>query len=106
MITINETNFSRFSVKLCHHCWFIFYFPEFLHVSSYLDRVTSDKNTSEDWSVILDVCDRVKETPEGSKECLRAIKSKLNNENPRVSLQAITVSSYDSESLPDLPTAY
>ena len=57
------------------------------------EKATSDKNTSEDWSVILDVCDRVKEYADGNKDCIKALTRKLNCDNPRVVLQAITVCS-------------
>lgn len=57
----------------------------------HIDRATSDKNTSDDWSVILDVCDRVKEYSEGPKDCIKSLTKKLSNDNPRVALQAVTL---------------
>uniref|UniRef100_A0A2P2HY17 Signal transducing adapter molecule 1-like n=1 Tax=Hirondellea gigas TaxID=1518452 RepID=A0A2P2HY17_9CRUS len=57
----------------------------------HIDRATSDKNTSDDWAVILDVCDRVKEYNDGPKHCIRGISKKMLNDNPRISMQAITL---------------
>lgn len=59
----------------------------------FAERATSDKNTTDDWSVILDVCDRVKEYSDGPKDCVKSLTKKLANDNPRVAIQAITVSS-------------
>lgn len=56
------------------------------------ERATSEKNTSEDWGQIMDICDRVKENNSGPRDCLKSIARRLNSENPRVVLQAITVS--------------
>ncbi|XP_018021434.1 signal transducing adapter molecule 1 [Hyalella azteca] len=56
-----------------------------------IDRATSDANTSEDWALILDICDRVKEYNDGPKDCIKAIAKKLNSDRPRTALQAIVV---------------
>ncbi|XP_050725461.1 signal transducing adapter molecule 1-like [Eriocheir sinensis] len=57
----------------------------------YIERATSEKNTSDDWGQIMDICDKVKESNTGSKDCLRSLVKRLNSENPRIVLQAITL---------------
>lgn len=56
-----------------------------------IEKVTDEKNTSEDWGEIMSVCDRVGATSTGPKECLKAVVRRLNNPDPHVVLQAITV---------------
>lgn len=58
----------------------------------FTERATSEKNTSEDWGQIMDICDRVKENNSGPRDCLKSVARRLNSENPRVVLQTITVS--------------
>ena len=53
------------------------------------ERVTDEKNTTEDWGLIMDLCDRAAANP---KDAMRSIVRRLNHRNPHVQLQAITVS--------------
>ena len=51
---------------------------------------------SENWEIILDVCDKIKATTAGPKDCLRSILKRLNHPNPHVAKQAVNVSSLAS----------
>lgn len=53
-----------------------------------IDLVTDEKNTVENWASILDICDRASKYP---KPALRSILRRLNDKNPHVQLQAITL---------------
>ncbi|KAF0309530.1 Signal transducing adapter molecule 1 [Amphibalanus amphitrite] len=53
-----------------------------------VDRVTDEKNTTEDWGLIMDLCDRAAANP---KDAMRSIIRQLNHRNPHVQLQTITL---------------
>jgi len=56
-----------------------------------VDKITDEKNTSEDWGTILDLCDRVQNAPNGPRDCLKSITKRLQHQDPHVVIQAITL---------------
>uniref|UniRef100_A0A1A9UDC7 Signal transducing adapter molecule 1 n=1 Tax=Glossina austeni TaxID=7395 RepID=A0A1A9UDC7_GLOAU len=56
-----------------------------------VEKVTSDKNTDENWALILEVCDKASLNSRNAKECLKAIMRRMNHADPHVVMHAITL---------------
>lgn len=56
------------------------------------EKATNHKSTSEDWALIMEICDKVGNSPQHARDCLRSIVKRLNATDPHIVILAITVS--------------
>lgn len=59
-----------------------------------LEKATSERNISEEWGKIMDICDKVGTSTQHAKDCLRSIVKRLGSPDPHIVMQALTVSIY------------
>lgn len=57
-----------------------------------VDKATDENLTSEDWGKIMEVCDRVENDPNGSKEAVQSMIKRLAHRNANVQLYTLEVS--------------
>ncbi|KJE92927.1 hypothetical protein CAOG_03809 [Capsaspora owczarzaki ATCC 30864] len=49
-----------------------------------IERCTNETQPSEDWNLILEICDQIKHTDTGPKEAIKTIQKRLSNKNASV----------------------
>ncbi|XP_076243734.1 signal transducing adaptor molecule [Calliopsis andreniformis] len=56
-----------------------------------VEKATSEKNMSEEWGQIMDICDKVGVSTQNAKDCLRSIVKRLHSPDPHIVMQALTL---------------
>lgn len=88
---LNSDNFCDLSNSVWNtETEFIPFFLNF-HFVIISEKATSEKNTTEKWGIIMDICDKVGTSTVNVKECLKVVIKRLNHNDPHVVMQAITV---------------
>lgn len=64
---------------------------QFFRLNYFLEKATSENNTTEQWDLIIDICDKSAVNSKNSKECIRSIMKRMGHNDPHVAIQAITL---------------
>lgn len=56
-----------------------------------VEKATHEHNTSEDWGLIMEICDKVGASSTNARECLQSIVKRLQSKDPHIVLQAVAL---------------